>query len=80
MRKIIYSLTQRGLYSELVNLALAKVFADNYGYILLVNSRHWNSKIKNGLSEWFIPYFDENDKPFKREIDRGSGGIITEEL
>ena len=25
-------------------------------------------------------YFDENDKPFKREIDRGSGGIITEEL
>lgn len=61
MRKIIYSLTQRGLYSELVNLALAKVFADNYGYILLVNSRHWNSKIKNGLSDWFIPYFDENN-------------------
>lgn len=25
-------------------------------------------------------YFDENDKPFKREIDRGSGGIITENL
>lgn len=25
-------------------------------------------------------YFDENDKPFKREIDRGLGGIITEEL
>jgi hypothetical protein len=25
-------------------------------------------------------YFDENDKPYKREIDRGSGGIITEEL
>lgn len=60
MRKIIYSLTQRGLYSELVNLALAKVFADNHGYRLLVNSRHWNSKIKNGLSDWFIPYFDEN--------------------
>lgn len=61
MRKIIYSLTQRGLYSELVNLALAKVFADKCGYILLVNSRHWNSKIKNGLSDWFIPYFDENN-------------------
>lgn len=25
-------------------------------------------------------YFDENDKPVKREIDRGSGGIITEDL
>lgn len=61
MRKIIYSLTQRGLYSELVNLALAKVFADNHGYRLLVNSRHWNSKIKNGLSDWFIPYFDEKN-------------------
>jgi hypothetical protein len=25
-------------------------------------------------------YFDKDNKPFKREIDRGSGGIITEEL
>ena len=25
-------------------------------------------------------YFDKNDKPFKREIDRGSGGIVTEEI
>ena len=25
-------------------------------------------------------YYDENDKPIKREIDRGSGGIITENL
>ena len=25
-------------------------------------------------------FFDKNNKPFKREIDRGSGGIITEEL
>ena len=25
-------------------------------------------------------WFDENDKPIKREIDRGSGGIIKEDL
>lgn len=25
-------------------------------------------------------WYDENDKPFKREIDRGSGGIIKEDL
>ena len=25
-------------------------------------------------------WFDENDKPIKRETDRGSGGIITEDL
>ena len=25
-------------------------------------------------------FFDENGKPFKREIDRGSGGIVTEKL
>lgn len=25
-------------------------------------------------------FFDANDKPVKREIDRGSGGIITEDL
>ena len=24
--------------------------------------------------------FDENDKPIKRQIDRGSGGIIEEDL
>ena len=59
MKKIIYSLTHRGLYSELVNLALAKVYADKYNYQLLVNSRNWNSKIDNGLSDWFIPYFEE---------------------
>ena len=59
MKKIIYSLTHRGLYSELVNLALAKVYADKYNYRLLVNSRNWNSKIDNGLSDWFIPYFEE---------------------
>ena len=59
MKKIIYSLTHRGLYSELVNLALAKVYADKYNYLLMVNSRNWNSKIDNGLSDWFIPYFEE---------------------
>ena len=59
MKKIIYSLTHRGLYSELVNLALAKVYADKYNYRLLVNSRNWNSQIDNGLSDWFIPYFEE---------------------
>ena len=59
MKKIIYSLTHRGLYSELVNLALAKVYADKYNYRLMVNSRNWNSKIDNGLSDWFIPYFEE---------------------
>ena len=59
MKIIIYSLTHRGLYSELVNLALAKVYADKYNYRLLVNSRNWNSKIDNGLSDWFIPYFEE---------------------
>lgn len=25
-------------------------------------------------------WFDENDKPIKREIDRGSGGVITQDL
>lgn len=25
-------------------------------------------------------FYDKNNKPFKREIDRGSGGIITEEF
>ena len=31
---------------------------------------------KGSVKTWY----DENDKPFKRQIDRGSGGIITENL
>ena len=33
-------------------------------------------EIRGTVKTWF----DENNKPIKREIDRGSGGIITEDL
>lgn len=33
-------------------------------------------EIRGAVKTWF----DENDKPYKREIDRGSGGIIKEDL
>ncbi|MGN0282247.1 MAG: glycosyl transferase [Prevotella sp.] len=57
MKKIIYCLTHRGMYSELLYLALAKVYADSYGYELLVNTNMWNSSLEKGLADWFIPYF-----------------------
>lgn len=39
---------------------------------------NYNGKIeyRGSVTTWF----DKNDKPIKREIDRGSGGIITENL
>lgn len=51
--KIIYSLTNRGLFSELTNLALAKVYADFHNKELLVNTTNWNAKIKNGWEDYF---------------------------
>lgn len=53
-RKIIYSLTDRGLFSELLNLALAKVYADYCEKKIIVNTRHWNVRVKFGLADYFI--------------------------
>lgn len=52
-KRIIYSLTTRGLFSELTNLALAKVYADWHGMELLVNSKNWNARIKKGWKDYF---------------------------
>lgn len=36
--------------------------------------------LKNRTAGSCKTWFDINDKPIKRQIDRGSGGIITEDL
>ena len=55
MKKVIYSLTGRGLYSELLNLVLAKIYCDYYKYELIINTYYWNSKGKYGWQDFFEP-------------------------
>lgn len=52
---IIYSLTTRGLYSELSNLVLAKVYADVYNKRIIVNTKNWNARVNDGWNDYFMP-------------------------
>lgn len=51
--KIIYSLSSRGLYSELFNLCLAIVYAQQKGLMLQINTWLWNARINRGWQDYF---------------------------
>ena len=52
-KRIVYSLTGRGLFSELSNLALALVYADYNQEELTVNTRNWNARVEKGAIAGF---------------------------
>lgn len=60
MKKIVYCLTNRGLYSELSNLAMAHLYAQQYGYDMEVNTRNWNARLRKGLTDYFLPFYKES--------------------
>lgn len=64
MKRIVYCLTNRGLYSELSNLALARLYASFYRLEFVVNTRMWNARIRHGLSDYFIPTIEETNSLF----------------
>lgn len=59
--KIIYSLTERGLFSELSNLALAIVFAKRNNMKLEVNTRRWCAHVEKGWTDYFKATVKENE-------------------
>lgn len=72
--KVLYSLTTRGLYSELFNLCLASVFCEKMGYKLCINSFYWNAKIEKGWNDYFESifkcynnFFSAQDKIYTKE-------------
>ena len=72
--KVIYSLTTRGLYSELFNLCLATVYCEKMGYELCINTFYWNAKIEKGWNDYFESafkcsnnYFSAQDKIYTKE-------------
>ena len=64
---IIYSLSTRGLYSELFNLCIAIVYAHHYKLSLKLNTWTWNSRLKDGWNDYFEPRLACNNNPFSAQ-------------
>lgn len=65
--RIIYSLSTRGMYSELFNLCLAIVYANHHQKHLKLNTWLWNSRIKKGWEDYFEPTLDCSNNPFSAQ-------------
>lgn len=66
-RKIIYSLSSRGLFSELFNLCLAIVYAQQKGLMLQLNTMLWNARLKSGWLDYFEPTLACSNNPFSAQ-------------
>ncbi len=64
---IIYSLSSRGLYSELFNLCLAIIYAQHRHLSLTLNTWLWNSRIKKGWLDYFEPTLTCCNNPFSAQ-------------
>lgn len=60
---IIYSLSTRGLYSELFNLCLAIVYSQHKHLSIKLNTWLWNSRFKNGWEDYFEPTLSNSNNP-----------------
>lgn len=65
--KIIYSLSTRGMYSELFNLCLAKVYAQHHQVSLKLNTWLWNSRINKGWLDYFESTLECCNNPFSAQ-------------
>lgn len=65
--EIIYSLSTRGMYSELFNLCLAIVYARHHKQSLRLNTWLWNSRIKKGWEDYFESTLKCSDNPFSAQ-------------
>lgn len=66
-KRIIFSLSTRGMYSELFNLCLAIVYAHHHQMDLKLNTWLWNSRIKKGWEDYFEPTLDCSNNPFSAQ-------------
>ena len=65
--KIIFSLSTRGMYSELFNLCLAIIYAHHHQMPIELNTWLWNSRIKKGWKDYFEPTLDCFNNPFSAQ-------------
>lgn len=66
-KKIIYSLSSRGMYSELFNLCLATVYARQHHISLQINTYFWNARIQQGWEDYFAPTLPCCNNPFSAQ-------------
>jgi hypothetical protein len=67
--RIVFSLTSRGFYSEITNMALAKLYADYYGLKFVVNTYKWNARIHRGLSDYYKSNLENINSFFSWELN-----------
>ena len=65
--KIIYSLSTRGLYSELFNLCLAMVYARQKNLHIELNTYLWNSRFKSGWIDYFESTIESSNNSFSAQ-------------
>lgn len=61
-QKLIYNLGRRGFFSEINNLVIAKIFAEDHNWDFEVNSFYWNCKYTKGLKDYFNTDLPENNR------------------
>lgn len=61
-KRVVYSLTTRGLFSEIFNLLLAIVYAKINNEKIIVNTYHWNARINKGWEDYFEPTINSVNK------------------
>lgn len=66
-KMIVYSLSTRGMYSELFNLCIAIVYASHYHMKLKVNTWLWNSRTEKGWLDYFEPTLKSSNNPFSAQ-------------
>lgn len=64
---LVYSLTTRGLFSELSNLVMAFYYANQKGLNFIINSRYWNGKIKKGWEDYFNNNIETTNSVFSAQ-------------
>lgn len=65
----VFHLTSRGFASEINNMLSAILYCLINGYEFRLSSRYWNSSYKNGWSDYFIEFCEEdNDYAFKNKL------------
>lgn len=67
---LVYNLGRRGFFSEINNLVLAWIYAEDNGWDFKANSFYWNCRSDLGLRDYFVPGLKETNNPFSAQMTR----------
>lgn len=76
-KKLIYNLGRRGFFSEINNMVIAKIFAEELGWDFEVNSTYWNCRYHKGLEDYFKPYINERNNIFSAQMVRNTSFSLS---